>query len=53
MRIEKDSADGGFGLFSIEERMSDLGGSLEIESHHGQGVRAILTAPLESGHGND
>jgi PAS domain S-box-containing protein len=45
----KDNTDGGFGLFSIEERMSDLGGSFEIESHPGRGVRAILTAPLEPG----
>ena len=42
-----DTLEGGFGLFSIEERISDLGGSLEIESHPGRGVRAILTAPLE------
>jgi signal transduction histidine kinase len=37
---------GGFGLFSIEERMADLGGSLVIESPPGHGVKAILTAPL-------
>jgi len=49
MHPEKDSAEGGFGLFSIRERMSDLNGSLEIESHPGRGVRAILTAPLEPG----
>jgi len=39
--------EGGFGLFSIEERMNDLGGSLSIESSPGQGVRAILTVPFE------
>jgi PAS domain S-box-containing protein len=50
---EKNNTESGFGLFSIKERMSDLGGSLEIESHPGRGVRAILTAPLEPGHGND
>jgi signal transduction histidine kinase len=50
MHPENDTAsDGGFGLFSIRERVSDLGGSLEIESHPGRGVRAILTAPLEPG----
>jgi len=37
----------GFGLFSIEERMSDLGGSLVIEGRPGKGVMATLTAPLE------
>jgi len=50
---EKDSTEGGFGLFSIKERMSDLGGSLKIEGHPGRGVRVILTAPLEPGRVND
>lgn len=40
------SADG-FGLFSIRERMGDLGGSLEIVSSPGKGCRATLTAPLD------
>jgi len=38
---------GGFGLFSVAERMADLGGSLEIESAPGQGCKATLVAPLE------
>jgi signal transduction histidine kinase len=37
---------GGFGLFSIQERMADLGGSLEIESQPDHGCRAVLTLPL-------
>ena len=37
--------EGGFGLFSIQERMADLGGSLEMRSEPGQGCTAILTAP--------
>jgi len=37
---------GGFGLFSIRERMSDLGGELEITSEPGKGCRVVLTAPL-------
>jgi PAS domain S-box-containing protein len=36
---------GGFGLFSIQERMADLGGSLEVSSEQGQGCTATLTAP--------
>ena len=40
------SDEAGFGLFSIEERMHDLGGSLSIESSPGKGVRAILTVPF-------
>ena len=38
---------GGFGLFSVAERMADLGGSLEIEAAPGQGCKATLVAPLE------
>ena len=41
--------EGGFGLFSIQERMADLGGSLEIRSRPGQGCTAILTAPATIG----
>jgi len=43
----KKTAEAGFGLFSIEERINDIGGSLELESLPGKGVRATLTAPLE------
>ncbi|MGB5605769.1 MAG: PAS domain S-box protein, partial [Gammaproteobacteria bacterium] len=42
------SGETGFGLFSIEERMHDLGGSLLIESSPGKGVRAVLIAPLDT-----
>jgi signal transduction histidine kinase len=35
-----------FGLFSIRERMKALGGSFDIESALGKGVRATLTLPL-------
>ena len=38
---------GGFGLFSIQERMADLGGSFEISSTPGKGCTAVLTAPLD------
>ena len=37
----------GFGLFSVEERMRDMGGSLAIESTPGHGFRATIIAPLE------
>jgi signal transduction histidine kinase len=42
--IGKDT--GGFGLFSIRERLSQFGGALGIESKPGQGCRSILRAPL-------
>ena len=40
---------GGFGLFSIQERMADLGGAFEIVSEPGKGCKVIMTAPLKTG----
>ena len=40
---------GGFGLFSIAERLELLGGSLETESTPGEGSRFTLTVPLAVG----
>ena len=37
---------GGFGLFSIRERLSYIGGRLNIDSTKGKGARIIVTAPL-------
>lgn len=39
----------GFGLFSIRERLSYLGGSVEIESRPGEGTRVKLVAPIKCG----
>lgn len=39
----------GFGLFSIRERLSYLGGSVEIESKPGQGTQVALAAPIKCG----
>jgi len=53
----QDSRSGGFGLFSIRERLSHVGGELRTESgrvlagvgdEHG-GTRVTLVAPLEQG----
>ena len=41
-------SEGGFGLFSIEERMKDIGGSLSIEQRPGNGLRATLITPLDN-----
>lgn len=38
--------DSEFGLFSIEERMSDMGGAFEIVSEPDKGCEAILTLPV-------
>ncbi|MCX5759668.1 MAG: PAS domain S-box protein, partial [Candidatus Hydrogenedentes bacterium] len=37
---------GTYGLFSIRERLSHLGGSLEIESNPGEGTRVTVVAPV-------
>ena len=37
---------GGFGLFSIKERIADLGGNLKIVSEPGRGCTVILSAPF-------
>ena len=36
----------GFGLFSIDERLKQMGGNLEIRSEKGKGTKIILSAPL-------
>lgn len=38
---------GGFGFFSIRERLNPLGGHLKVESEPGRGTRVSLTAPLK------
>lgn len=37
----------GYGLFSIQERLSHLGGYLEVRSQPGQGTLVTLVVPLE------
>ena len=44
---ERPTAEGGFGLFSIRERMADLGGSLDLDSAPGKGCTAVLRMPQD------
>ncbi|MEJ2718968.1 MAG: response regulator, partial [Deltaproteobacteria bacterium] len=44
----KEGQTGGFGLFSIRERLDLLGGKMEIDSAPGRGSRFTLCAPLGS-----
>jgi NarL family two-component system sensor histidine kinase LiaS len=37
----------GYGLFSIRERLTSLGGVVNIRSRLGQGTRISITVPLE------
>ena len=39
------SAAGGFGLFSIRERIGHLGGHMTIESEPGKGTRIRISVP--------
>jgi PAS domain S-box-containing protein len=43
----------GYGLFSIRERLTRLGGSARIESSPGEGTRIVLTAPVEAAEAED
>lgn len=37
----------GFGLFSLRERLTNMGGGLSIESSPGHGTRAIVSVPVD------
>ena len=45
--------NGSFGLFSIAERLTHLGGELKVESRPGHGTRAVLIAPLTADNQNE
>ncbi len=45
--FRSDIRSGGFGLFSIRERLRHFGGHLLIRSRPGQGTTVIITAPRE------
>jgi signal transduction histidine kinase len=45
----KPIATKAFGLFSIRERLEQLGGDFEIESEPGHGCRVTMMAPLKQG----
>ncbi len=44
--VLKPGPSGGFGLFSIQQRLICMGGTMEIESAPGQGTRGVLTIPI-------
>lgn len=49
----KAAKDGRFGLFSIRERLEQIGGHLEIKSKPGRGCKVTMTAPLRKGKVNN
>ncbi len=44
--------EGGFGLFNIRERLTHIGGRLEIVSQTGKGTKVLILAPLNGEHGS-
>lgn len=44
-----DVSSGGFGLFSIRERIRHFGGHLIIQTEEGKGTRVVMTAPRTRG----
>jgi signal transduction histidine kinase len=42
------SATGGYGLFSVRERVGFMGGEMHIDSKPGKGTRVALSLPLET-----
>ncbi|HYE95971.1 MAG TPA: PAS domain S-box protein [Rubricoccaceae bacterium] len=42
--VERNS--GGYGLFSVQERLSPVGGTLGVDSSPGQGTRVTIVLPL-------
>jgi len=47
--VSTAAREGGFGLFSIRERLEQLGGHLEIKSEPGRGCKVTVTAPIKHG----
>ena len=45
--LQYNNDDKGFGLFSIRNRMTSLGGELTISSRPGAGCKAVLDMPIE------
>lgn len=45
--VTKAVGKGGFGLFSIRQRLEQFGGNLEIKSRPNHGCRVVMTVPLK------
>jgi signal transduction histidine kinase len=45
---EEEQRTGGFGLYSIRERLALFGGSLTIDSEIGRGTRVCITLPIQA-----
>jgi len=45
---QKSRKGGGFGLFSIQERLAYVGGEFTVDSERGRGTRIVLSIPSQS-----
>ena len=48
---DRSNNEGGFGIFSIQERMEGLGGAMEIRTEPEHGCTVLLSLPLNDGTG--
>lgn len=48
-QLEADAAAETFGLFSVRERLDQVGGGTEVVSEPGRGTRVTLTVPADAG----
>ncbi|MBM4273773.1 MAG: hypothetical protein FJ134_04810 [Deltaproteobacteria bacterium] len=48
IRARWGKREGGFGLFSIRERLRPFGGLLEVDSKPGFGTQVVITVPLKN-----
>ena len=46
LEVAQPTSSGGYGLFSIRERISHVGGEVQIDSHKGDGTVAVLILPM-------
>jgi two-component system NarL family sensor kinase len=46
--LRRCQPSGGFGLFSVRERIKDLGGAVSVTSAPGAGCRVLLSVPLSA-----
>ena len=49
IKVGRDDSIGGFGLFSMRERIELLGGTLSIDSQIGKGTTIKVTIPYDKG----
>ena len=47
--LDTSKGDGGFGLFSIHQRLAEIGGEIRVESGPDRGTRVTLSVPLMGG----